>query len=439
MKFYIEKRILIAFVIVMLVLTGLGYFSFIHSKEFAETSEMVSNTNEVLFHLEQSQSVAFEMEMLILKYIVSGDSSFLKLYVKQAMEGSDHIKKIQALIINNKEQQINLDTLLQLGRQKVNYNKLVIQQRKISAEAAQEMMPSEKNASIQNAVIATLERMKKIENDLMTSRIERAEKSQQKFNATLSFLLVFVVLLLSIVLFTLNKSLYARTLAENRTQQVNKELEAFSYSISHDLRAPLRSIDGYAKVLFEDYGDKLNADGQQVLAVIMNNAKRMGRLIDDLLEFSRIGRKDISKGLVDMQSLVQNIIQELPSDTQAKIKVGNLYAVKGDYSMLQQVWINLIDNAIKYSSKNQNAAIAISAAKENNNIIYQISDNGAGFDMQYVHKLFGVFQRLHKTKEFEGTGVGLALVQRIIQKHDGRVWAEAAVNKGATFYFSLPI
>lgn len=422
----------------MLILTSLGYLSFTNSREFAKTSEMVSNTNELLFHLQQSQSVAFEMEMLILKYIISGDTSFLRPYVKQAMEGSNHIKKIQALILDNKEQQINLDTLLQLGRRKVSYNKLVIQQRKISAEAAQGMIPSEKNAQLQNAIITTLERMKKIENDLMTSRIEQAEKSQQKFNVTLSFLLVFVVLLLSTVLFTLNNSLYARTLAENRTQQVNKELEAFSYSISHDLRAPLRSIDGYAKILFEDYGDKLNADGQQVLAVIMNNAKRMGRLIDDLLEFSRIGRKDISKGVVDMQSLVQNIIQEFSSNIQSKIKVGELHAIKGDYNMLQQVWINLIDNAIKYSSKNQNAAITISAAKENSSIVYQISDNGAGFDMQYVHKLFGVFQRLHKTKDFEGTGVGLALVQRIIQKHGGRVWAEAAVNKGATFYFSLP-
>ncbi len=422
----------------MLVLTGLGYFSFTNSKEFAETSEMVSNTNELLFHLQQSQSVAFEMEMLILKYIISGDTSFLRPYVKQAMEGSNHIKKIQTLIVNNKEQQINLDTLLKLGRRKVNYNKLVIQQRKISAEAAQKMIPSEKNARIQNTIISTLERMKKIENDLMTSRIEQAEKSQQKFNATLSFLLVFVVLLLCTVLYTLNKSLYARTVAEIKTQQVNKELEAFSYSISHDLRAPLRSIDGYAKILFEDYGDKLSADGRQVLLVIMNNAKRMGRLIDDLLEFSRIGRKDISKGVVDMQSLVQNIMLELPADIQSRIEVGTLPTARGDYNMLQQVWINLIDNAIKYSSKNQNAAVTISAVKENNHIVYQISDNGAGFDMQYVHKLFGVFQRLHKTKDFEGTGVGLALVQRIIQKHDGRVWAEGSVNKGATFYFSLP-
>lgn len=422
----------------MLVLTSLGYFSFINSKEFAETSAMVSHTNEVLFHLEQSQSVAFEMETLILKYIISGDTSFLSQYVKQAMLGSDHIKKIDTLTVDNKEQQINLDTLRALGRRKVNYNKLVIQQRKISAEAAQNMIPSPRNAVMQSAITATLERMKKTESDLMSSRIEQAEKSQQKFNGTLSFLLIFVMLLLCLVLFTLNKNLYARTLAETRTQQVNKELEAFTYSVSHDLRAPLRSIDGYARVLYEDYGDKLDADAHKVLTVIMNNAKKMGRLIDDLLEFSRIGRKEVSRSLVDMHSLVENIVKEFPEHIQGTITISELHTVRGDFNMLQQVWINLINNAIKYSSKNQKAVIEIRSVRENHSIVYQISDNGVGFDMKYIHKLFGVFQRLHKSVDFEGTGVGLALVQRIIQKHDGRVWAEAAVDKGATFYFSLP-
>jgi signal transduction histidine kinase len=438
MKFYLEKRILTAFVVVMLVLTSLGYLSFVNSKEFAKTSALVSNTNEVLFHLQQSQSVAFEMEMLILKYIISGDTSFVNLYVKQAMAGSDHVKKIDALTLNDSVQQVNLDTLRSLGRRKINYNKLVIQQRKISAEAAQKLIPSARNAQIQNKIIATIERMKKNETDLMDSRIEQSEISYKKFNATLSVLLVFVIVLLCLVMFTMNKNLYARTLAERRTQQINKELEAFTYSVSHDLRAPLRSIDGYAKVLLEDYGNNLDAEGHQVLKIIMNNAKKMGKLIDDLLEFSRINRKEISKGIVDMQSLVQNIINEYPADIQSKIKVANLHTVKGDFSMLQQVWVNLINNAIKYSSKKPDASIEINSVKGADTITYTVKDNGVGFDMQYVHKLFGVFQRLHKSKDFEGTGVGLALVQRIIQKHDGRVWAEAAVGKGATFYFSLP-
>lgn len=424
--------------IVILILGSLGYLSFINSRDFAKTSAQVSHTNEVLFHLEQSQSVAFEMEMLLLKYIISGDTNFVRLYVKQAMEGSNHIKKIQSLTSDNAQQQLNLDTLRSLGRRKVNYNKIVIQQRKISAAAAQKMIPSEKNAKIHNAITAALEHMKKIESDLINSRIEEAEKSQLKFNTTLSVLLGFVMLLLAVVLFTINKNLYARTLAEKRTQQVNKELEAFTYSVSHDLRAPLRSIDGYAKVLYEDYGNKLNEDAHEVLKVIMNNAKKMGKLIDDLLEFSRMGRKELTKSVIDMNKLVQNIVQELPNEVQRKITFKDLHAARGDYYLLQQVWINLINNAIKYSSKNHDALIEIVSLKEKGSTIYQVKDNGVGFDMQYVHKLFGVFQRLHKSKDFEGTGVGLALVQRIIQKHDGRVWAESAVNKGATFYFSLP-
>ncbi|MCZ8216586.1 MAG: CHASE3 domain-containing protein, partial [Cyclobacteriaceae bacterium] len=203
MKFYLEKRILTAFVVVMLVLTSLGYLSFVNSKEFAKTSALVSNTNEVLFHLQQSQSVAFEMEMLILKYIISGDTSFVNLYVKQAMAGSDHVKKIDALTLNDSVQQVNLDTLRSLGRRKINYNKLVIQQRKISAEAAQKLIPSARNAQIQNKIIATIESMKKNETDLMDSRIEQSEISYKKFNTTLSVLLIFVIVILCLVMFTM--------------------------------------------------------------------------------------------------------------------------------------------------------------------------------------------------------------------------------------------
>lgn len=438
MKFYIEKRILSAFLIVMLILGSLGYFSFINSKDFAKTSALISHTNEVLFHLEQSQSVAFEMEALILKYIISGDTSFLRLYAKQAREGSDHIKKIDELTVDNQEQQARLDSLRSLGREKINYNKEVIQQRKISAEMAQRMIPSVKNARLQDSIIAILEKMKRVESSLIISRIELAEFSQQKFYTTLSTLLIFVMLLLSLVVYTLNKNLLARTNAELKTQQINNELEAFTYSVSHDLRAPLRSVDGYAKVLLEDYGEKLDAEGHQVLSTIMNNAKKMGKLIDDLLEFSRLGRKEVSKGLVDMKQLVQTIVNDFTEDIQSKIEIGDLHSVRGDHSMLQQVWINLINNAVKYSSKNEEFHIEIQSVKDGPLITYKVIDNGVGFDMQYAHKLFKVFQRLHKSKDFEGTGVGLALVQRIVQKHNGRVWAEAAVDKGATFYFSLP-
>jgi two-component system sensor histidine kinase/response regulator len=225
-----------------------------------------------------------------------------------------------------------------------------------------------------------------------------------------------------------------------QVESMNKELESFSYSVSHDLRAPLRSIMGYAKILEEDYHDKLDNSGKQALGTIQQNAGRMNNLIDDLLEFSKQGRKHLSKSLVNVEELVTKIVSEIGTTNKhnAEIKVGELHSMYADHSLLTQVWINLISNAIKYSSKKDAPQIQIGSQKNQDEIIYFVRDNGSGFDMTYVDKLFNVFQRLHKSTDFEGTGIGLALVQRIISRHDGRVWAEGKLNEGATFYFSLP-
>ncbi|HEU4717682.1 MAG TPA: ATP-binding protein, partial [Bacteroidia bacterium] len=221
---------------------------------------------------------------------------------------------------------------------------------------------------------------------------------------------------------------------------VNKELEAFTYSVSHDLRAPLRAVSGYANMLEEEYNQLLDEEGRRLLGVIRYNAKKMGQLIDDLLAFSRLGRKEIETRPENMQTLVEGVMIELRKtiDYKAKITIGELHTANVDYGLMHQVFLNLISNAIKYSSKKKKPEISISSEVREGEIIYSIRDNGVGFDMRYYDKLFGVFQRLHKMEEFEGTGVGLAIVQRIISKHRGRVWAEAAVNKGANFSFSLP-
>ena len=222
---------------------------------------------------------------------------------------------------------------------------------------------------------------------------------------------------------------------------VNKELEAFTYSVSHDLRAPLRIIDGFADILVMDYANVLDEEGMRVLKVVKNNAQKMGLLIDDLLNLSRLGRQEIICTSITMDKLVQSVISEqlILQQKALNINCKSLLNAHGDNNLIKQVWVNLLSNAIKYSSKKENPEITIDSYKDDENIIYFIKDNGVGFDMKYAEKLFGVFQRLHKISEFEGTGVGLALVQRIILKHDGKVWAEAEPDKGATFYFSLPI
>lgn len=229
--------------------------------------------------------------------------------------------------------------------------------------------------------------------------------------------------------------------ALTRLETANKELEAFSYSVSHDLRAPLRAIGGFAKILSDDYNQVLDQEGKRICDVISSSTEKMGKLIDDLLAFSRLGRSDIRFVHIDMEQMVRNIIADYYPNSDfnnTTFVVKKLPRVKGDIDMLKQVWINLISNAVKYSSKNQKSLVEIDYEDLENEIIYRIKDNGVGFEMQYVNKLFGVFQRLHNSKTFDGTGVGLAIVHRIIQRHSGRVWGEGIPNKGATFYFSLP-
>jgi PAS domain S-box-containing protein len=233
----------------------------------------------------------------------------------------------------------------------------------------------------------------------------------------------------------------ARHQAEQKVIAINNELEAFTYSVSHDLRAPLRSIDGYSKILQEDYGSKMDSEANRLLDIIKNNARRMGQLIDDLLDFSRLGRKELEKSMVNMEALVTHVQQELVSQEKGRkiqFKINRLEDVNGDARMMRQVWINLISNAIKYSRMQEVATIEIGSSSDDNRVVYFIRDNGVGFDMKYADKLFGVFQRLHKVQEFEGTGVGLALAHRIVSRHGGKIWVEARVNQGATFFFFIP-
>lgn len=231
---------------------------------------------------------------------------------------------------------------------------------------------------------------------------------------------------------------------EERTaqlQSVNKELEAFSYSVSHDLRAPLRAVNGFSDLVQQKYGPQLDDDGRRLLSVIRENAIMMGKLIDDLLEFSRTGRKELTMTKVDTHALAKEALAELTQTDQYSpngVTIDSLPIVMADRQLLKQVFINLISNALKYSSKKETPQIRLWSDTEDGDTAFHITDNGAGFDMAYASNLFGVFQRLHSKREFDGTGVGLAIVQRIVSRHRGRVWAEGEVDKGAAFHFTIP-
>jgi len=243
----------------------------------------------------------------------------------------------------------------------------------------------------------------------------------------------------------LEKSVRERTAeletANRELEFANKELEAFSYSISHDLRAPLRHIDGFSEILMQNHGEQLPEAGQRLLQNVRNGAQRLGQLIEDLLRFSRLSRQPLTMSKVSLSRLVQHVIGDLGSEREGRkveIRVGDLPDCLGDYALLKQVFTNLLTNALKFTRKREQALIEISAEANDKEVVCFVRDNGAGFDMQFATKLFGVFQRMHKESEFEGTGVGLSIVQRIIHRHGGRIWAEAETDKGACFHFTLP-
>jgi PAS domain S-box-containing protein len=231
-----------------------------------------------------------------------------------------------------------------------------------------------------------------------------------------------------------------RRRTEQALAQSNQELERFSYSVSHDLRAPLRAINGYAQALWDDHAAKLGDEGRRLLAVIRDSAKLGGQLIDGLLNFSRVGRQALARRPVDLTALAGSVVAEL-RQTQGSVAVevvlSPLPPVSGDAALLRHVLVNLIGNAFKFSAKRAHPKVEIGAQQDGPEVAYYVKDNGVGFDMEYAGKLFGVFQRLHRPDEFEGTGVGLALAQRIVQRHGGRIWAEGKVDEGATFFFTL--
>lgn len=278
-----------------------------------------------------------------------------------------------------------------------------------------------------------------LENQLLMERIALSKASIENFQNTFLGLMGVIVSILIGVFLLINTSFKARLIAEEKTKEINQELESFTYSVSHDLRAPLRSIRGFTEVLSDEYGPQIDQEGNRLLKIVMKNASRMGQLIDDLLDFSRLGRKDLSYSKINVDVILSEVIQELTEHDKRNVSwnIKPLEDMRGDVNMIKQVWVNLISNALKYTRNKAEAQIEIGSYPLQGNVIYYVKDNGVGFDMKYSGKLFNVFQRLHNSSEFEGTGVGLALAYRIISRHNGKIWADAKVERGSTFSFYI--
>lgn len=261
-------------------------------------------------------------------------------------------------------------------------------------------------------------------------------------------LMIFLVVIIIAFLFEriekvkilneMNEKLKKRT---EKLEDANKELEAFAYSVSHDLRVPLRAIDGFSRIVLEDYEDKLDEEGKRLLNIIRENTFKMGHLIDDILSLSRAGRQEMNFTKINMEGLTKKVFEEQKmssNDENIYLDIEAIPPCYGDRALMQQVLSNLIANSFKFTEPKDKRIIKVGARKDKDETVYYVKDNGVGFDMKYKHKLFGLFQRLHGTNEFEGTGVGLSIVQRVIRRHGGTVWGEGELNKGATFYFAIP-
>ncbi|MBK5277886.1 MAG: CHASE3 domain-containing protein [Bacteroidia bacterium] len=567
-----ELKLAIGFMLTLGIFLALGVYTYLSSREQIESSQWVTNTNEVLYSSQRLLTIVLEAETGSRGFVLTGDSNFLEPY----NHATDSLRKraddLLKLTTDNVEQHEKIKILVAAIERKIEHGGKLILARENSLSSATEMATSLKGKKLMDEIRLLIDNFQATEKQILLARTLRAEQQIQDFNNLLLSTFILLIVLLGLMYgmifinlkarknaelelknaadeiqdlydnapcgyFSVNSSITVsnsnqtllgwlgysleeivgkfkyedflspeskamflksfeedfarykesgsvhdlefdfkrkdgslfpvivssvavfgengefiksrstvmnnteRKKVENKIKLLNHELEAFTYSVSHDLRAPLRSVVGYTNIIKEDYSTILDKEGHRVINVIMNNALRMGQLIDDLLDFSRMGRKELSKSNLNMIEIVQNVWRELVSQENGRkleLNIAPLKMSTGDVSMIRQVWINLISNALKYSQKNPITKIEIGSFEENDQTCYYISDNGAGFDMQYVDKLFGVFQRLHKMSEFEGTGVGLALVKRIIQRHEGTVRAEGKLNEGAKFYFTLP-
>ncbi|MDB5280800.1 MAG: Phytochrome-like protein cph1 [Ferruginibacter sp.] len=367
------------------------------------------------------------------------ETDFLNINKELAFQNDEKEKRAAELITANIELRFQNQEKEKRAAELIIANKELIFQNEEKEKRAAELLVANKELAFQNG-----EKEKRAE-ELIIANKELAFQNEEKENRAAELAIANKELIFQ------NNEKEKRAaeliiaindlkIAEGQIIEVNKELESFSYSVSHDLRAPLRAINGYTNKLKTNFETQLDPEANRLMNNIVQNAKKMGMLIDDLLTFSRVGRREMVKINIRMHSLVQEICCELKAevpDRNIEFRIGNLPPALADNMAIKQVWLNLVSNAIKYTSLKDTAIIEIGSEENGEAVTYFIKDNGAGFDMRYANKLFGVFQRLHSDEEFDGTGVGLALVHRLISKHGGHTWAEAKVNEGATFYFSL--
>jgi len=450
MHWSIENRMVAGFGLVLAFVLVIGVVSYFNTKKLIANSHADARSHGALQMLEGILSTAENADLGQRRYLITGEESYLSPYRTAVSRLPEQLRYLRETTADSAAQQSRLDSLEKLITKSLDSSKAEIALRTNEGfEGVRHLIFASRVKNEIDEIRLLIEEMENEENKTLTRRAEESQASTHDTILLLALATLLQSVLLGSVYYLIRHDITQRkrvaTELRHRGEQLeaaNKELEAFSYSVSHDLRAPLRHIDGYVSLLEKAAVTALDEKARRYLATISESAKQMEQLIDDLLVFSRMGRAEMRDTPVYLDQLVKEVQHELRHDTQGRNiawRIGPLPTVHGDPAMLRLVLINLISNAVKFTRTRPLATIEIGSAsgRPGEKVVF-VRDNGVGFDMQYVEKLFGVFQRLHRAEEFDGTGIGLANVRRIIHRHGGRTWAEGTVDRGATFYFSLP-
>ena len=434
----------------LFLLVLISFVTFNSVDQFENSSKLVQHTYLVSKQINHVALIVKYAESAERGYLITSDESFLQEHHDVVMLLPDEIKKLRYLTQDNPEQRELIDIFEELVDTRMRVLRLGIDmladRSKIGSDEIIRLVGGDGKQAMQQ-LRGHADYMIAVEDKLLGERARSVEAKAASTKLWILFgNLVAIALLLSalwLILLEVKQRKVAQRSIEKAAAQLeltNKELESFSYSVSHDLRSPLRAIDGYSRMFEEDFADRLDDEGRRLLSVIRVSSKKMGQLIDDLLAFSRMGRKPVNAAKVDMNALVDEVWSDVctSSRTVLHLKKANLPVAWGDRALLRQVLINLLANAVKYSSKKSEQLIEVTARQSVHETVYSVRDNGVGFDMRFYNKLFGVFQRLHTENEFPGTGVGLAIAQRVIVRHGGRIWAESKPDEYTIFNFSLP-
>jgi signal transduction histidine kinase len=446
----IEQRVLAGFGLVFAGIVVISIASYRNTTVLIKNSRLDTRSHEFMQLLGSIGEALDEAERGHRRYLVTGDKAYLKGHKAILEQMPAFSQYMRGLTEGAPDQEARVVSLEQLIGQQLDAEAAAIAERQTNGYEGVRSIALSGAARLElEAIHRLIVELETAEQKALRTRVVQSAGSTRNTIALLVLGALLQLVLLASVYHLIHHDITERRRVATELrhrgellQAANKELEAFSYSVSHDLRAPLRHIDGYASLLSKTAGDSLNDKARRYLQTISDSAKQMGQLIDDLLVFSRMGRQEMLRTGVNLDQLVKTVIHDLRHDLQGRAiswTIGPLPEVYGDPAMLRQVFTNLLSNALKFTRHRAGAKIEIGATlrTEGETEIF-VRDNGAGFDMQYVNKLFGVFQRLHRHDEFEGTGIGLANVRRIIHRHGGRTRAEGAVDRGATFFFTLP-